>query len=185
VPPADNDKHSIFRVNQAGKEAELTQFTRALKTLDIEPIHAHTPQAKGRVERANQTLQDRLVKELRLRNISNMEQANEFLSTFIQDYNRCFGVAPQHSLNAHRKVLNSSEELANIFCLHHIRKLSKNLSFQFRNTEFQLQGYDHGYRLRGAALTLCERFDGTITLLHRTDFTLSQAATGRCTHSPC
>ena len=61
-----SDKHSIFRVNRPDREGELTQFTRALKTLDIEPIHANTPQAKGRVERANKTLQDRLVKEMRL-----------------------------------------------------------------------------------------------------------------------
>ena len=64
-----SDKHSIFRVNQQDREGDLTQFTRVLKTLDIQPIHANTPQAKGRVERANQTLQDRLVKELRLRRI--------------------------------------------------------------------------------------------------------------------
>ena len=65
-----SDKHSIFRVNRPDREGELTQFARALRTLDIEPIHANTPQAKGRVERANQTLQDRLVKELRLVGIS-------------------------------------------------------------------------------------------------------------------
>ncbi len=56
-----SDRHSIFRVNNPEREGELTQFTRAIKTLGIEPIHANTPQAKGRVERANQTLQDRLV----------------------------------------------------------------------------------------------------------------------------
>ncbi len=71
-----SDRHSIFRVNNPEREGELTQFTRAIKTLGIEPIHANSPQAKGRVERANQTLQDRLVKELRLRNISDIETAN-------------------------------------------------------------------------------------------------------------
>ena len=62
-----SDRHGIFRVDQKGQEGELTQFSRALKTLDIASIHAHSAQAKGRVERANQTLQDRLVKEMRLR----------------------------------------------------------------------------------------------------------------------
>ena len=66
-----------------------------LKTLDIQPIHANTPQAKGRVERANQTLQDRLVKELRLRGIDDMESANAFLPEFITDYNQRFSVAPK------------------------------------------------------------------------------------------
>jgi len=64
-----SDRHSIFRVNNPEREGELTQFTRAIKTLGIEPIHANSPQAKGRVERANQTLQDRLVKEMRLQGI--------------------------------------------------------------------------------------------------------------------
>jgi hypothetical protein len=62
-----SDKHTVFRINNPEREGELTQFSRALKTLDIEAIHANTPQAKGRVERANKTLQDRLVKELAYR----------------------------------------------------------------------------------------------------------------------
>jgi transposase len=79
-----SDKHSIFRVNHPDHEGNQTQFSRALKTLDIESIHANTPQAKGRVERANQTLQDRLVKEMRLRNMDDMECANAFLPEFIE-----------------------------------------------------------------------------------------------------
>ena len=90
-----SDKHSIFRVNQKDREGDLTQFTRMLKTLDIQPIHANTPQAKGRVERANQTLQDRLVKELRLRRIDDIQSANAFLPEFIADYNQRFSVAPK------------------------------------------------------------------------------------------
>lgn len=79
-----SDRHSIFRVNNPEREGELTQFTRAIKTLGIEPIHANSPQAKGRVERANQTLQDRLVKEMRLQGISDIETANAWLPTFIE-----------------------------------------------------------------------------------------------------
>jgi len=90
-----SDKHSIFRVNRPDREGELTQFSRALKTLDIAPIHANSPQAKGRVERANQTLQDRLVKELRLRGIDDIDAANDFLPAFMADYNARFAVAPQ------------------------------------------------------------------------------------------
>nr|VXZ93046.1 Integrase core domain [Klebsiella pneumoniae] len=89
-----SDRHSIFRVNNPEREGELTQFTRAIKTLGIEPIHANSPQAKGRVERANQTLQDRLVKELRLRNISDIETANLWLSEFVKDYNSRFASIP-------------------------------------------------------------------------------------------
>lgn len=162
-----SDKHSIFRVNHPDHEGEMTQFSRALKTLDIEPIHAHTPQAKGRVERANQTLQDRLVKELRLRHINDMVQANAFLPEFIETYNRRFAVPPQNNTDAHREVLHSRAELDLILSLHHTRKLSKNLTFQFKNREYQLQGQGQGYRLRGASVTVCEAFNNTVTVLYQ------------------
>ena len=83
-----SDRHSIFRVNHPDHESETTQFTPALQTLDIQPIHARSPQAKGRVERANQTLQDRLVKEFRLQGICDLEAANAFLPRLIADFNR-------------------------------------------------------------------------------------------------
>jgi len=162
-----SDKHSIFRVNHSEREGELTQFTRALKTLDIKPIHANTPQAKGRVERANQTLQDRLVKELRLAGISDIEAANAFLPAFVQDYNQRFAKSPQNPADTHRPVLHSLEELDLILSLHATRKLSKNLTFQFKNREYPLTGQGKGYRLRGAQVTLCEACDGAVTVLHK------------------
>ena len=162
-----SDKHSIFRVNHPDREGELTQFTRALRTLDIEPIHANTPQAKGRVERANQTLQDRLVKELRLAGISDIDTANAFLPGFLSDYNQRFAVPPQNPADAHRPVLHDPQELDLIFSLHAHRKLSKNLTFQYKNREYQLTGQGKGYRLRGAQVTVCEAFDGSVTLLYK------------------
>ena len=110
-------KHRIFRVNHPDKEGELTPFTRALKTLDIEPIHAHTPPAKGRVERAHKTRQDRLVKELRLLSIGSIEQANALLPQFIDDYHRRFAVTAHHPDKAHPEVLHSAEVLTLILCL--------------------------------------------------------------------
>jgi transposase len=162
-----SDKHSIFRVNHPDHEGELTQFSRALRTLDIEAIHANSPQAKGRVERANQTLQDRLVKELRLQGIDNLEAANVFLPTFMAQYNTRFAVAPQNTVDAHRTLLHSPDELALILCLHHTRKLSKNLTFQFHNREYQIQTEGQGYRLRRAAVTVCEAFDGSVSVIHQ------------------
>jgi len=162
-----SDKHSIFRVNHPDREGELTQFTRALRTLDIEAIHANSPQAKGRVERANQTLQDRLVKELRLRGINDMDTANAFLPEFMEAYNARFAVAAQNPTDAHRPLQHSRQELALILCVQHRRKLSKNLCVQFKNREYQLQGQGRGYRLRGAEITVCESFDGAVTLLHK------------------
>lgn len=162
-----SDKHGIFRINHPNHEGRLTQFSRALESLDIQPIHANTPQAKGRVERANQTLQDRLVKELRLAGIADIASANAFLPAFMADHNRRFAVAPQNPADAHRPVLHSPEERALILCLHQSRKLSKNLTLQHKNREYQLTGQGKGYRLRGAQVTVCEAFDGTVTLLHK------------------
>lgn len=119
------------------------------------------------MERANQTLQDRLVKELRLRAISELDTANAFLPTFIAAHNAHFAVSPHSNHDAHRPVLHSPKELTLILCRPHPRKLSKNLTLQFQNREYPLQGYGRGYRLRGATVTVCAAFDGTITLLYQ------------------
>ena len=160
-----SDRHSIFRVNLRGREEELTQFGRALGTLDIAPIHAGSPQAKGRVERANQTLQDRLVKEMRLRGICGIEAGNAYLPTFMADYNRRFGVAPRNPADAHRAVLHDARELDLILCEQHERKLTKNLSISFEGDTYQVTGHGRGYRLRGAAVTVCKGWDGAVTVL--------------------
>ena len=161
-----SDKHSIFQINHLEREGELTQFSRALKTLDIAPIHANTPQAKGRVERANQTLQGRLVKEMRLEAISDINAANAFLPVFINHYNQCFAVTPQNPNDAHRPVLHSEPELALTLCLHHTRTLLKNLSFQFKNCEYQIQRRGSGYSLRNSRVSICEAWDGAVTVLY-------------------
>ena len=161
-----SDRYGVFRVNKKGKENELTQFGRALKTLDIASIHAGSPQAKGRVERANRTPQDRLVKEMRLRGIDGMAAGNAYLPAFMADFNGRFAVAPRDPADAHRKVLHETRELDLIFSEHHVRKLTKNLSIRFECREYQVTGRGQGYRLRGAAVTVCEAFDGSVTVLH-------------------
>ena len=160
-----SDKHSIFRVNQQDREGEVTQFTRVLQTLDIQPIHAHTHQAKGRVERANETLQDRLVKELRLRGLDSMEEANAFLPEYMADHNRRFARPPQSPHNAHRRVLHDPASLDLILSLHSTRKLSRNLTLRYKNREYQILGQGKGYRLRSSPVTVCEDFDGRLSLL--------------------
>ena len=162
-----SDRHSIFRVNHGRPEGKVTQFTRALKTLDMEPIHAKSPQAKGRVERANQTLQDRLVKELRLEGIEGMEPGNAFLPVFMADYNRRFAVAARSPEDAHRAVLHDAQERDLILRLHATRKLSKNLAFQYLNREYQITGRGKGYRLRGASVTVCDAFGAGVKVLHQ------------------
>lgn len=88
-------KFSVFRVNAKDAKGgdKTTQFGRALSELNVDIICANTCQAKGRVERANKTLQDRLVKELRIKNISNMQDGNQFLPEFIELYNKKFAKA--------------------------------------------------------------------------------------------
>jgi transposase len=164
-----SDRHSIFRLTQkeCANGRTLTQFGRALKALEIEAIHAHTPQAKGRVERANKTLQDRLVKEMRLAGISDIDAANAFLPGFLADYNRRFARPPKHAEDAHRPLHHSTEELDRILCLQHTRRLSKSLSMQFQNILYHVQSRGGGYHLRGAQITVCEHVDGRITLLRQ------------------
>ena len=160
-----SDRYSVFRVNGKGKEDELTQFSRALRTLDIDAIHAHSAQAKGRVERAHQTLQDRLVKEMRLRGVDGMKAGNAYLPEFMADFNRRFAVAPRNPEDAHRAVAHDAAELDLILCEHHARKLTKNLTVRFECREYQVTGRGRGYRLRGAAVTVCKAFDGSVRVL--------------------
>ncbi|MEI6243368.1 MAG: ISNCY family transposase, partial [Chlamydiota bacterium] len=102
-----SDKHGVFRVNMKGCENHNTSFHRALKELDIELICAHSPQAKGRVERANGILQDRFIKELREEGISSMEEGNAFLETYLKKHNKKFEKEPANENNAHRALLPS------------------------------------------------------------------------------
>lgn len=161
-----SDRHSIFRNNLPETQDEPTQFGRALKTLDIEAIHARSPQAKGRVERANQTLQDRLVKELRLQNINDIESGNRFLEGYRGTFNRRFAVAPQNPNDAHRPVLHDDDEVRLILSIHHHRQVTKDLLIRFNNVYYQLQGVGKGHRIKRKTLTLCEHFDGTLVFLH-------------------
>ncbi|MGO8205078.1 ISNCY family transposase, partial [Rhizobium ruizarguesonis] len=104
----------------AKKEAKggqgMTQFGRALCELNIEILCANSSQAKGRVERMNRTLQDRLVKELRLADICDMEAGNAFLPDFIEHYNARFALAPTRSDNLHRPMNLASDRLKEILC---------------------------------------------------------------------
>lgn len=110
------DKHSVFRVNTNNNKSSaltdskgLTQFGRAMEELNIEVIFANSAQAKGRVERVNLTLQDRLVKELRLEGISTIEKGNEYLPTFMKEFNKKFSVEPKSKVNAHRPLLKEDK----------------------------------------------------------------------------
>lgn len=146
------DKHSIFRVNRAEikKGLGITHFGKIVKELGIELICANSPQAKGRVERKNSFLQDRLVKEMRLRGINTIEEGNVFLSQFLEEINRRFGKEPASSEDAHR-ALRVQDDLKKIFYRKDKRKLSKNLTFQHQGTLYLIQ-IKTPNRLRHAAV---------------------------------
>jgi transposase len=163
-----SDKHGIFRVNQpaSGTTDALTQFGRAMQQLDIQIICAHTPQAKGRVERVIQTLQDRLPKELRLRNISSWEEGNAYLPEFMMDFNRRFAVQPRSDHDAHR-LLTDQDDLDQILTWQETRTLSKNLTLQFRKTVYQIQTQRPTYALRHAAVTVCLDAQEQLTIFYQ------------------
>jgi transposase len=163
-----SDKHGVFRVNQpnAGAGENLTQFGRAMQELEVQIICANTPQAKGRVERANQTLQDRLVKELRLQGIASVEAGNAFLPTFMAEFNRRFAVEPRSPQDAHRP-LTAQDDLGRILTWQETRCLSKNLTVQFEKVVYQIQTERPTYALRGTTLTVCRDASGQVTLLYR------------------
>ena len=161
-----SDRHSIFRINakEADDEAQ-TQFSRALVQLGIEGIHANSPQAKGRVERANQTLQDRLVKEMRLQGINDQASANAWLPTFIQDFNKRFAVNAALPDDAHVAYKGKHDHLRRILSVQAERTLSKNLSCQYQGKLLQVKTASQGLGLRNAKVRIHLHGDGQMELL--------------------
>jgi transposase len=128
-----SDKHTVFRVPKQGARTGygMTQFGRALNELNIEILCANSSQAKGRVERANRTLQDRLVKELRLAGISDMETANAFLPGFMARHNAQFAKVPRRADNLHRPLNVEPDRLRDILCYRDERYVSNQLAFSY------------------------------------------------------
>ena len=163
-----SDKASIFRVNdsEVRQGGGLTQFGRALSELNIDIVCANTLQAKGRVERAHLTLQDRLVKELRLRDISTPEAANAYAPEFMADYNGRFGKAPLSDHDAHRPV-RDDEDLELIFSWQEDRKISKELTLHYQRGVYLIEPGPETLELRGQQCRVHAYADGRIELRHR------------------
>ena len=138
-----SDKHSVFRVNQTGATSGtgLTRFGRALHELNIDIIYANSSQAKGRVERMNKTLQDRLVKELRLEGINSIAQANAYLPTFIKEINAKFAKEPANTTNLHR-ALTDLDQLDEILSWQEDRTVSNSLTVQYDRVLYLLEPTD-------------------------------------------
>lgn len=160
-----SDKAAIFRVNAKDPRAGdgYTQFGRAMFELNIDVICANSPAAKGRVERAHQTLQDRLVKELRLRRISDMDNANAFVPEFMADYNRRFAREPQSAHDAHRPLL-AHEKLDRVFTWQEERHVTQNLTLHYRRMMYLLEPSELSRAAAGKKVVVRETNDGEVVI---------------------
>ena len=162
-----SDKHSVFRVNQkSSQNSQITQFGRILNELNIDIIFANSPQAKGRVERANRTLQDRLIKEMRLGNISSIEEANAWLPCFIEQFNQKFGKCARNSKNLHRPLTESQSELDDIFTWQEPRKVTKSLTINYDKCVYILEANEFNQKLVGQYISFLEYPDGTVAIMY-------------------
>lgn len=148
------DKFSTYKMSQKvalENHDTLTQFQRAMKELSIEPISAHSAQAKGRIERLFNTFQDRLIKEMRLANISTIEQGNKFLKeVFLPQYRARYSVEPRSNANLHR-ILNQKERtrLDSIFSRQYVRVIKNDFTISFNNQWYQI--------LKNQPVTICKK----------------------------
>ncbi len=141
------DRHAVYKAERQsptileqleGLDEGMTNFQRALKELDVELIHAYSPQAKGRIERLFRTLQDRLVKEMRLAGICTKSEANRFLEKYLPHFNKRYRVAAEQKVNLHRKLSNDID-LRRILCIKESRILKNDSTVQFGGKFYQIQ----------------------------------------------
>ena len=161
------DRGVVYKVNQNNPDNErITQYGRAMNELHIKLIHARSPEAKGRVENLFGTLQDRLVKELRLANISTIKEANKFArEVYMPKHNAKFAVKPRSETNLHRPVGNY--DLDNIFCLKEDRKINNDFTISYKTRFIQLEEKQNTIVRPKNVVTICEHLDETIEIFLR------------------
>jgi hypothetical protein len=163
-----SDKHGVFRVNHPGALGGdgMTQFGRALHALNIDIICANSSPAKGRVERANKTLQDRLVKELRLAGATTLAEGNALLPGFMADYNARFAKAPANSKDLHRR-LGPGDDLDDAFAWKEERTLSRALTLQYDKVLFILEPSEPAKAAIGKRVTVVDYPDGRLSIRYK------------------
>jgi transposase len=156
------DKHTTYKSwarKDEFQEAEpVSQFGRALQELGVKMLYAHSPQAKGRIERLFNTFQDRVVKEMRLKGVSTIGEANRFLASYLPVYNRRFSVTPKKNENLHRTV---TVELDTILCIKTERTLKNDHTIQYNGKLYQI---DDGIRAKRVVVE--ELIDGRMRIRH-------------------
>ncbi len=162
------DRHTTYKStarptiqDELDQVEPLSQFERALKELGVEVLHAHSPQAKGRIERLFRTLQDRLVKEMRLRGIRTLEEANQFLEEYLPVYNRRFSVCPKGKDNFHRP-LPKGLVLDTILCIKTERSLRNDFTVAHNRKLYQIED-----SVKASKVTVQERVDGSMIMTHQ------------------
>jgi hypothetical protein len=162
------DKHTTYKSpaeptvdDQLEGRTPQSQFERSLAEMGVKVIHAHSPQAKGRVERLFATFQDRLVKELRLAGITTLEAANRFLEDYLPRYNQRFAVPPAQTADLHRPV-PAGRDLDRMLCLKTPRVLRRDWTVAHHGQLYQVQT-----NVRATHVLVEERVDGTLRITHQ------------------
>ena len=162
------DKHTTYRStgkptiqDELNHTQPLSEFERALKELGVEVIHANSPQAKGRIERLFGTFQDRLVKEMRLRGIGSIEEANRFLEEYLPGYNRRFAVCPRGKEDLHRPI-GRGVKLEEVLCIKTERTLRNDSTVAYDHKLYQIED-----NLRGKKVMVQEGLDGSLVMTYR------------------
>lgn len=166
------DKFSTYKINHPNAVDNpllMTQFRRAMGQLGTRLIFANTPQAKGRVERLFETLQDRLVKEMRLAKIDTIEAANIFLrDIFIPWYNNRYAVVPKSTANCHRKLdISTALKLKSIFAKHYVRGINNDFTIQYQSKWYQLKEIQPTTVFKTDKVCVEERLDNTIKIKYK------------------
>ena len=163
------DKFSTYKINHKNaidNKEWMTQFERAMKDLDIRVICANSPEAKGRVERLFLTLQDRLVKEMRLARVKKEQEGNVFIhGIYKQDHNQRFGVQPKSDSDVHRPLTDMQRKSIDaIFSKQEKRKINNDYTLQFKTRWFQLEATQPTPLYKRDTVTVEERLDGTLRI---------------------
>lgn len=162
------DKHSTYKStakpsieDELNNTGPLSEFERALKELQVKVIHANSPQAKGRIERLFKTLQDRLVKEMRLRGIKTIEEANKFLGEYLPIYNKRFSIKPKERGDLHRDIPKGIK-LDNILCLKTERVLRNDFTIAYNRKLYQIKD-----KVKATKVMVLEKIDGSMVITHK------------------
>jgi len=162
------DKHTTYRSPQLpspeeqlqGLERSQSQFERAMSELGVEVIHAHSPAAKGRIERLFGTFQDRLIKEMRLARVASLSEANRFLQHYLPGYNQRFRVEPAQSTDLHRRRPRQLD-LDSVLCLKTLRRLNEDSTVIHQGKVYLVTD-----RLQAQTILVEQWLDGSVHLRH-------------------